>query len=956
MPSRPLFPPARRRPAPSLPGRRRRNPQRGPRGPHVSLRADVTGTGGLIIGSTAVTSFEHHQVPSDIVVEVDWDNDGDFDQADENITGLVLDLETFTGRDWPSQLTGKAGAGRLSGTLNNTDGRFSYFNQDSPLNTDPFSLQLGRRIRVRTTEAANPDPVLLARDRFRRPDGALIATENGLPWVAETADEFEIVGEEAVATNSAAADHAALVDIGVNDAYLQATHGTLQSGGFAGIYYRYQDASNHGWVTRHSNGLMSHYSVVAGVSTQTDYGPYPGSANRTSGAVFGVGVNGSAATIYLEGVPIGTATAAPFASTRVGMSVLWLSSSTERPSIRSFTVWDELPEEIEGILWTGQISEIEPRVGRDQSKVAAIRAEGPLAAAATVDVDPQPAVAGNPTGIAVGHVLGKANLAAPPGRLHKGDITTGPYGFPTSRALDVARQFEDTELGFLYETQEGYVNFDARTARDSSYSLATFSDHPGTQYGYEGIEPRDWRNEIFNQVRAGVAPGAPSESVTTFEDSAQTAGGVANDVNVTLPSGLDEGKLVVLFITSTVGFTGTVPWLEPIWWVEMRPGSPAGRQRVYAHICDGSESGDNVLFYDDTAASGGNWQAHGFVIPRNQWYGSHDGISLAQHNPGPNPPALVVPWGLAPTMFIASYCGMVSIAGGSMPGWHAAGYSGGVGAFLNGVGSEVFDMFQAVEWKTDIRTVEDPSFFGSTGVEQYVTTESTVLAIRGFNGDPIPETQLTTVTRDDTASQDAHDNTVRTLTGPNLFRHPAAAGTFCDRVLGRYANDRPIFEIGFTATKSGAYRSQATRRRVGHRITLEADTRAGMGVNQDFHIESIRNRFREGTTVWEVAWELSPAENVNRADTTASELAAGIDTEASTFTVTVTDGPLWITATDHPHMFPFRAVCESEVWLVTAISGQTATQTWTVQRAFNGFPQAHSAGAAVNLFDQWTLP
>src|SRR5690349_4017100 len=72
--------------------------------------ATVTGSGGVEIGGSATVFFGHGpQVASDIVVEWDFDNDGDFDQSVEDITSYVVSLETTTGRDWPSLLTGKSG-------------------------------------------------------------------------------------------------------------------------------------------------------------------------------------------------------------------------------------------------------------------------------------------------------------------------------------------------------------------------------------------------------------------------------------------------------------------------------------------------------------------------------------------------------------------------------------------------------------------------------------------------------------------------------------------------------------------------------------------------------------------------------------------------------------------------------------------------------------------------------
>lgn len=103
---------------------------------------------------TATFAASTAAVNSNVAIEWDFDNDGDFDQSVEDITHYVLAAQSSTGRDYPSNLTGRSTPGKLKLTLRNDDDRFSYFNTDSPLATDPFSLRTGRKIRVRATDAA----------------------------------------------------------------------------------------------------------------------------------------------------------------------------------------------------------------------------------------------------------------------------------------------------------------------------------------------------------------------------------------------------------------------------------------------------------------------------------------------------------------------------------------------------------------------------------------------------------------------------------------------------------------------------------------------------------------------------------------------------------------------------------------------------------------------------------
>ena len=85
-------------------------------------------------------------------VEVDWDADGDYLDANEDITADVWSVEISRGRDYASQLTGRAIAGRCRITLGNSDGKYSPFNTDSPLFG---SILPKRRVRVRAVWPLN---------------------------------------------------------------------------------------------------------------------------------------------------------------------------------------------------------------------------------------------------------------------------------------------------------------------------------------------------------------------------------------------------------------------------------------------------------------------------------------------------------------------------------------------------------------------------------------------------------------------------------------------------------------------------------------------------------------------------------------------------------------------------------------------------------------------------------
>lgn len=83
-----------------------------------------------------------------------------------------------------------------------------------------------------------------------------------------------------------------------------------------------------------------------------------------------------------------------------------------------------------------------------------------------------------------------------------------------------------------------------------------------------------------------------------------------------------------------------------------------------------------------------------------------------------------------------------------------------------------------------------------------------------------------------------------------------------------------------------------------------------------------------------------------KANTDGSRLAAGATSGATSLSVEVTDGPLWTT---DPAKFPFDIRAGGEVMTVTAISGASSPQTFTVTRSVNGVIKAQRAQTPVSL-------
>ncbi|WP_062435000.1 hypothetical protein [Herbidospora daliensis] len=901
--------------------------------------AAITGSGGVVVGGTANPGFKHGpQVPSNVRLTWDFDNDGDFDQPVEDITPLVQSLETFTGRDWPSQLTGSASAGRLRAMLNNSGNWFNYFQQDSPLNQDPFSLHTGRLLRLRVSEATDsPDSTLLARDRFRRADSTSLGfEEEGATWVQPLSDDFRITSEMAAATGEGD-PHLAVVDIGAADYYLQALIAGLGSlTNRVGLCYRYVDSNDYSLaVISASAKSLQLIDVVSGVEN----GRGSVSIEVYSGVTLGVLLSSTSVTAYVDGIPYLTATAPNTSSTTAGIYARW-GSTDIRPVFDNFYAWDRLPVAVDGILWTGDVADVVPSVMPGPQRVASLSGEGWLANMAALQVTPPTSITGRKTGQLLGAVLAECLLLHPPGPIAPGDVTTGPFAMRSTTARAVARAIEEAEFGFLYELPEGPIAFESRSARDASTAVVTFSDEPGAQFGYIDVTPQDWRREVFNRVVAGVSPYAIEDEAVLYTDpgpyvlaegesvtlaasyrgqgvvtawtghsrsisaplapSGVSLAGItttfATEFQVPLPDATDAGDLILVAALMR-NWDGSTPSGWELISAEGDDALPIYIYCIFARVCDGEEEPGDTLDLGITPGGDLNGVAHIYHIT--DWYGDiDDGIqctpTLFSQAVNPNPPAISPAWGAVPTLFIA-VGGSTNLAFSGTPvlNSYPSSYSNGV--FTRQPSSVLGWIASAT--RVGVATTENPGTFSVNSAAVANSVLSVTIAVRGSTA-PIPVTGETpagtngtftiayddeiggdyqshtniqvsgivlapgddiSVQSDDVESQERHRSIRSYRTSSALFANSADALEYAGRVLTRHSTDRPIVAISFIATKSAAYRAQAKLRRVGDRIRLIANYNSGLGVDQDFFIESIGHAFSDGLRKWVVIWELSPA-------------------------------------------------------------------------------------------------
>ncbi|GIH22994.1 hypothetical protein Aph01nite_13040 [Acrocarpospora phusangensis] len=744
--------------------------------------AAITGAGGALVGGSGSPAFRHTPpVASDVTIEWDFDNDLDFDEDVEDITTKVMALETFSGRDWPSQLTGTAGPGRFRAILNNEDDRFNYFQSNSPLNQGAFSLNTGRKLRVRTSDAASPDPLLIALDRFRRADStSLGSADPGGSWTQPLADDFEIISQHAVATDEGE-PHLAYLDLGAADYYLQVLIAGLGSlTNQVGICYRYVDSNDYSLaVIDCAAQAVRVLNIVAGVESVVASVP----AEIYSGVTLGVLLDEDEVTVYVEGIPLTTATAINTSSELAGIYAVWGTGDTA-PVIDNIFAWNGLGTTQEGILWTGDVSDVAPSVIPGPVKVANLIGEGWLSKMAAQDVAPPTSVPGRRTGRLLGAVLAECGLIHPPGPLDLGEVTTGPFAMQPTTALRVARAIEEAEFGFMYELPEGPIAFDSRTARDGSTALVTFSDQPEAQFAYGSISPMDRKREIFNLVSAGVSPYALGEGAVLYTDpgpyilapgeSVQLAASYSGtDGIVTRWTGHTRGVsapaapsgITVTQHSQNTNLNGEQPFtitlpttatgdllliiMAPGDWDENVPSgwdllSPDGlgsyyKGLVFGRIAEGDEVNDEVDFQIER----GTVAAQLYRIT--SWFGDFSGIALTPTvftSGNPNPPLITPPWGAIPTLYLA--CG-----GMSLPSTNVTPTQSGI---PSNYGDNVFTVGPAQAngggndrpWLTVSRrvaelTTENPGTYAlNTGATSNGTMAWTI-AIRGTTA-PVPVT------------------------------------------------------------------------------------------------------------------------------------------------------------------------------------------------------------------------
>jgi len=193
----------------------------------------------------------------------------------------------------------------------------------------------------------------------------------------------------------------------------------------------------------------------------------------------------------------------------------------------------------------------------------------------------------------------------------------------------------------------------------------------------------------------------------------------------------------------------------------------------------------------------------------------------------------------------------------------------------------------------------------------------------------------------------------------------AAHGRYDAQVTANFDTDRPLIQhaawdvhrgtvdedrypvLGFSLAKNPDLISAWTAGGTGRRLVVTGKPDTASDDDIDEFIEGYTETF--DPFLWDVAMNCSPAspwkvftvEDVSRGllDTAGSQLAVDINTTATSLSVATTSGPIWTTSLAAPIYIDVGG----EQIKVTAISGSSSPQTFTVVRSINDVVKAHTA-------------
>ncbi len=391
------------------------------------------------------------------LVSIDWNGDGDFSDADEDVTADTLGLSLEHFRDLSSDY---AEAARLELELRNDDHRYSPPNSASPLTG---KLRPGRRVRVR---AAYPF------DSFTDAPGTRLADhspehDTGFSWI-ERGGGFEIAPSGVGARAVGAGACAATLDFGTADASFGCSFTRGSGSAHGGLCFR-----------RSADGGFLYVRVTGAAIELRKAASGSDSLAASASQDWGVGASkflqvvlrGSSIRVFVDDEQVLEASESfNLSETRHGLHCAGRAGH----AWNGFGGWAS--------LFYGRIDAIHPRPRRG-AQYCYVRALDEMERLSAVTLYTY-ATAQLPqtSGDVLGHILDYAGVDSSRRRLDAGAVLVPDTFSPAIwgvKALDEIHRLQDEEDGLIYVDGHGFWRLEGRTRRASTTHaavLATIAD------------------------------------------------------------------------------------------------------------------------------------------------------------------------------------------------------------------------------------------------------------------------------------------------------------------------------------------------------------------------------------------------------------------------------------------------------------------------------------------------
>lgn len=429
------------------------------------------------------------------LLTADWEGDGRFAGAHDDITGAVLDLSLAHKRDLA---TDRIGAAKLSLRLRNADHRFSPPNAASPLSG---KIKPGRGVWLR---AAFPC------DEFDGAAGSAITAHAprygaAYRWQAHTGGfRVNATRDGAETAGGASGRRIATMDLGYADGSFGCWFTRGDSANLGGLAFRCADGANYLSV-RFGGGAVEVRRTQAGADATLASAALVWTAGQRR--FVQVELHGESARVFVDGRQVvETQTSFNRAATRHGL----YADGAANHLWQQFGGWAS--------LFRGNIDAIDPDP-RPSEQSCGITASDEMERLKSVTLY---MYAGSPlpqtSDEILGDILDYAGADRAARRLDAGaELTPAPWSPPLwgARALDEIHRLQDEEDGFIYIDGNGYWRLEGRERRESAPHTAARATL-GAQSG--GANPYfarlDWsdgaadiENKIFVRIREATSHG-----------------------------------------------------------------------------------------------------------------------------------------------------------------------------------------------------------------------------------------------------------------------------------------------------------------------------------------------------------------------------------------------------------------------------------------------------------------